>query len=68
MLAIPAYPWTMRLRRFASESCLQTTMLLAATTIVKLDLSRTDLLPGVRDSTMSDHLVVRSLSRQFLFK
>ena len=39
--------------------------LLAATTIVKLDPSRTEFLPGIRAATMSDHPVVRSFARDF---
>ena len=39
--------------------------LLAATTIVKLDPSRTEFLPGIRAATMSDHPVVRSFAKEF---
>ena len=39
--------------------------LLAATTIVKLDPSRTEFLPSIREATMSDHPVVRSFAREF---
>lgn len=39
--------------------------LLAATTIVKLDPSRTEFLPGIRDATNSDHPVVRSSALEF---
>lgn len=41
--------------------------LLAATTIVKLDGSRTEFLPIMRDSTQSDDLVVRDFAREYLF-
>ena len=40
---------------------------LAATTIVKLDPSRTEFIPIIRDATMSDHPVARSFAREFLF-
>ena len=39
--------------------------ILAATTIVKLDPSRTELLPNIWDATTSDHPVVRSFARDF---
>ncbi len=39
--------------------------LLAATTIVKLDPNRTELLPRIQDATNSDHPVVRSFAREF---
>ena len=39
--------------------------LLAATTIVKLDPSRTEFLPGIRAATMSEHPVVQSFAREF---
>jgi HEAT repeat protein len=39
--------------------------LLAATTIVKLDPSRTEFLPMIRQATRSDHPVVRSFAREF---
>ena len=39
--------------------------LLAATTIVKLDPSRTEFLPQIGDATNSDHPVVRSFARDF---
>lgn len=39
--------------------------LLAATTIVKLDPSRTEFLPLIRAATMSDHPVVQSLAEEF---
>lgn len=39
--------------------------LLAATTIVKLDPSRTEFLPRIREATTSDHPVVRSFARDF---
>lgn len=42
--------------------------LLAATTIVRLDPSRTEFLPGIRAATLSDHPVVRSFARDFLFE
>jgi HEAT repeat protein len=38
---------------------------LAATTIVKLDPSRTEFLPGIRAAMLSDHSVVRSFARDF---
>ncbi len=38
---------------------------LAATTIVKLDPSRTEFLPGILDATHSDHPVARSFARDF---
>ena len=38
---------------------------LAATTIVKLDPSRTEFLPGIREATNSDHPVVQSFAREF---
>ena len=39
--------------------------ILATTTIVKLDPSRTEFLPGIRVATLSDHPVVRSFARDF---
>ena len=39
--------------------------LLAATTIVKLDPSRTEFLSVIMDATNSDHPVVQSLAREF---
>ena len=39
--------------------------ILAATTIVKLDPSRRELLPGILDATHSDHPVARSFARDF---
>lgn len=39
--------------------------LLAATTILKLDPSRTEFLRDIRDATNSDHPVVQSLAREF---
>ena len=39
--------------------------LLAATTILKLDPSRTELLSVIMDATNSDHPVVQSLAREF---
>ena len=39
--------------------------LLAATTIIKLDPSRTEFLPSIRAATMSDHPVVQSFAREF---
>jgi HEAT repeat protein len=39
--------------------------LLAATTIVKLDPSRTEFLPSIRAATMSDHPVVQSFAQDF---
>lgn len=39
--------------------------LLAATTLIKLDQSRTEFLPVIRDATNSDHPVVQSLAREF---
>lgn len=39
--------------------------LLAATTIVKLDPSRTEFLSSIRDATSSDHPVVQSLAQEF---
>jgi len=39
--------------------------LLAATTIIRLDQSRTEFLPGIRNATNSDHPVVRSFARDF---
>ena len=39
--------------------------LLALTTIVKLDPSRTELLSVIVDATRSDHPVVQSLAREF---
>lgn len=39
--------------------------LLAATTIVKLDPSRMEFLPGIRAATISDHPVVQSFAREF---
>ncbi len=39
--------------------------LLAATTIVKLDPSRTEFLPSIRAATTSDHPVVRSSALEF---
>ncbi len=41
-------------------------LLLAATTILKLDPSRTELLSVIMDATNSDHPVVQSLAREFL--
>lgn len=38
---------------------------LALTTIVKLDPSRTEFLSSIRDATNSDHPVVQSLAREF---
>lgn len=38
---------------------------LAATTIVKLDPSRTEFLPSIRAATMSDHPVARDTAREF---
>ena len=39
--------------------------LLAATTIVKLDPSRTEFLPSIRAATTSDHPVVQSFAKEF---
>jgi hypothetical protein len=39
--------------------------LLAATTIVRLDPSRTEFLPVIRAATLSDHPVARSFARDF---
>ncbi len=39
--------------------------LLAATTIVKLDPSRIELVPGIREATTCDHPVVRSSALEF---
>lgn len=39
--------------------------LLAATTIIKLDPTRTEFLPVIRDAKNSDHPVVRSFAREF---
>lgn len=39
--------------------------LLATTTILKLDPSRTEFLSSIRDATNSDHPVVQSLAREF---
>ncbi len=39
--------------------------IVAATTIVKLDPSRKEFLPGIWDATLSDHLAVRSFARDF---
>lgn len=39
--------------------------LLAAATIMKLDQSRTEFLPVIRDATNSDHPVVQSFAREF---
>ena len=39
--------------------------LLAATTIVKLDPSRTEFLPSIREATTSDHPVVRTFAQEF---
>ena len=38
---------------------------LAAATIIKLDPSRTEFLPVIRDATNSDHPVVQSFAREF---
>lgn len=38
---------------------------LAATTIIKLDPTRTESLPKIRAATMSDHPVVRAFAREF---
>ncbi len=42
--------------------------LLSAITIIRLDPSRTEFLPGIRAATLSDHPVVRSFARDFLFE
>jgi hypothetical protein len=39
--------------------------LLAATTILKLDPSRTEFLPMIRQATNSDHPVVQSFAKEF---
>ena len=39
--------------------------LLAATTILRLDPSRTEFFPEIRNATTSDHPVVRSFAREF---
>jgi hypothetical protein len=39
--------------------------LLAATTIIKLDPSRTEFLPMIRRATNSDHPVVQSFAKEF---
>jgi HEAT repeat protein len=39
--------------------------LLAATTIIKLDPTRTEFLPVIRDAKNNDHPVVRSFAREF---
>ena len=39
--------------------------MLAATTILRLDPSRTEFLPEIRNATTSDHPVVRSFAREF---
>ena len=42
--------------------------LLSAITIIRLDPSRTEFLLGIRAATLSDHPVVRSFAREFLFE